>query len=109
MARFFGKVGYGDSVETPSGSGVWEDTITEIEYYGDVTRNTRKLEPGEHLNDDINVGNSISIVADEFAIKHFAKIKYVQWAGVLWTVPSVEVKEPRLILSIGSVYNGSTP
>lgn len=109
MARFFGKVGYGDSAETPSGSGVWEDTITEIEYYGDVIRNTRKLESGENLNDDINVGNSISIVADEFAIKHFAKIKYVQWAGVLWTVPSVEVKEPRLILSIGSVYNGPTP
>lgn len=109
MARFFGKVGYGDSVETPSGSGVWEDTITEIEYYGDVVRNTRKLEPGDSLNDDITVSNSISIVADDFAIKHFAKIKYVQWEGVLWTVPSVEVKSPRLILSIGSVYNGSTP
>lgn len=109
MARFFGKVGYGDSVEAPSGSGVYVDTITEISYYGDVVRNTRKLESGEQLNDDITVGNSISIVADDFAIKHFAKIKYVQWEGVLWTVPSVEVKAPRLILSIGSVYNGPTP
>ena len=109
MARFFGKVGYGDSVETPSGSGVWEDTITEVHYYGDVVRNTRKLESGESLNDDITVGNSISIVADEYAIKHFAKIKYVEWEGVLWTVPTVEVNEPRLLLRIGSVYNGPTP
>jgi len=74
-----------------------------------VIRNTRKLEPGEGLNEDIVVGNSISIVADDYAVKHFFKIKYVRWEGVLWTVSSVEVKAPRLILSLGSVYNGPTP
>ena len=109
MARFFGEVGYGDSVETPSGSGVWKDVATEVEYYGDVIRNTRKLESGESLNDDITVGNSISIVADDYAVKHFFKIKYVRWSGVLWTVTNVEVRSPRLILSLGSVYNGPTP
>jgi hypothetical protein len=109
MARFFGEVGYADSVETPSDSGVWIDVITESEYYGDVVRNTRKLDPGEGLNEDISVGNSISIVADEYANKHFFKIKYVRWEGVLWTVTNVEVKAPRLILSLGSVYNGPTP
>jgi hypothetical protein len=109
MARFYGAVGYGDSVETPSDSGVWVDTITEIQYYGDVIRDTRKLESGENLNDDIKVGNSINIIADEYAIEHFFKIKYVQWAGTLWTVTNVEVKSPRLILSLGSVYNGPTP
>ena len=108
MAKFFGAVGYGDSVETPSGSGVWEDTITEYEYYGDVLRNTRKLESADGVIDDILVGNSISIVADDYAFKHFVKIKYVQWEGVLWTVTTVEVKSPRLIMSLGSVYNGPT-
>jgi hypothetical protein len=110
MARFFGAVGYGDSIEIPIDSGVWVDTIHEVEYYGDVIRNTRKLESGEDLNNDITVGNSISIVADDdFAINHFFKIKYVRWAGVLWTVTSVESRPPRLILSLGSVYNGPTP
>lgn len=109
MARFFGEVGYGDSIENPSDSGVWIDVITEAQYYGDVIRNTRKLESGESLNDDITVGNSISIVADDFAVEHFFKIKYVRWAGVLWTVTNVEVRTPRLILSLGSVYNGPTP
>jgi len=109
MARFYGEVGYGDSVETPPGSGVWVNQITEFPYTGDVVRNTRKLEPGESLNDDITVGNSISIVADQKAIEHFFKIKYVRWMGVLWTVTSVEVRSPRLILSLGSVYNGPTP
>lgn len=107
--RFYGEVGYGDSIENPSDSGVWVDDITEVAYYGDVIRDTRKLEPGEGLNDDITVNNSISIVADDFAFEHFFKIKYVRWSGVLWSVTNVEVKSPRLILSLGSVYNGPTP
>jgi len=109
MAKFHGDVGYGDPVEAPSGSGKWKDVMTERPYYGDVTRNTRRLEPGETLNSDILVDNTISIMSDEHAIKHFFKIKYVRWAGVRWTVTNVEVKPPRLILSLGSVYNGPTP
>lgn len=109
MARFHGEVGYGEAVETPPGSGVWKDVITEFSYLGDVVRNTRRLDNGEKVNNDISVGNSISIVADEYAIAHFFKIKYVNWSGVLWTVTNVEVQSPRLILSLGSVYNGPTP
>ena len=109
MARFFGEVGYGESVEDPPGSGIWVDLIEEYHYQGDVIRNTRNLESGETLNSDISVANSISIVADEFAIEHFFKIKYVKWRGVRWTVSSVEARAPRLILSLGSVYHGPTP
>jgi len=106
MARFHGVVGYGKSVETPPGSGKWSDQITEKTYTGDVIRNTRNLEPGDQVNSDITVANSISIVADQFAVEHFALIKYVRWGGVYWTVPTVEVRHPRLILNIGKVYNG---
>jgi hypothetical protein len=109
MARFYGKVGYGEAVEEVPGSGVWVDQIIEFSYFGDVIRNSRKLEEGENLNSDISVTNSISIVADQYAIDHFFKIKYVQWAGVLWTVTSVDVQRPRLTLRLGSVYNGPTP
>lgn len=108
MARFYGEVGYGFPVETPANSGIWVDEINEVGYYGDVVRNTRKLESGEGLNDNIEVGNSISIVADEYANQHFFAIKYVRWAGVNWTVTNVEVRSPRLILSLGGVYNGPT-
>lgn len=106
MAKFYGEIGYGESVETPSGSGVYIDVITELTYFGDVIRNTRKLESGESLNDDISVGNSISIVSDEYAVEHFFAIRYIRWAGALWTVTNVEVRSPRLILTLGSVYNG---
>lgn len=108
MARFFGEVGYGESVEDPPGSGKWVDKITEQKYFGDVIRNTRQLAGAAKVNDDITVGNSISIVADQYAVEYFANIKYVRWAGRLWTVTDVEVRSPRLILSLGSVYNGPT-
>ena len=109
MAKFYGEVGYGEPVESPEDAGVWVNQITEVVYFGDVIRNTRRLESGESLNDDITVGNSISIVADQYAIEHFFAIKYIRWAGTLWTVTNVEVRSPRLILTLGSVYNGPTP
>lgn len=110
MGRFFGEVGYADEqVEDPPGSGIWVDKMIERSYQGDIVRNTRQLVTGEKVNEDITVANSISIVADEYAIEHFFNIKYVRWVGVAWTVPTVESKPPRLILSLGSVYNGPTP
>lgn len=106
MARFFGRVGYGESVE--STPGVWVDEITEINYYGDVLRDARDLQQGENLNFDLSVQNSISIVADAYANEHFFAIRYIEWAGTLWTVTSVEVRSPRLLLRLGEVYNGQT-
>jgi|SRR3954467_13535116 hypothetical protein len=106
MAKFHGKVGYGVSVE--ESPGVWVDQITEVSYFGDVVRNLRRLVMNEELNPDLAVSNSISIVADAYANEHFFAIKYVEWAGVLWTVSNVEIQRPRLILSLGEVYNGPT-
>jgi hypothetical protein len=107
MARFFGRVGYGETVE--SAPGVWVDEIVEYPYYGDVIRDSRELRQGENLNMDLSVQNSISIMADEYANEHFFAIRYVEWAGSLWTISSVEVQRPRLLLRLGEVYNGPTP
>lgn len=110
MAKFYDVVGFATSVETPASSGIWKDVITEYSYFGDVIRNTRKLDnTGDKVNDDISVGNSISIVGDQQAVEHFSKIRYVRWAGEDWTVDNVEVQSPRLILRLGRVYNGPTP
>lgn len=106
MARFFGRVGYGESVETEPG--VWVDGIIEHSYYGDVVQNMRNLREGENLNSDLSVQNSISIVADAYANDHFHAIRYVEWAGTLWTISNVEVQSPRLLLRLGEVYNGPT-
>lgn len=108
MAKFMGEIGYGVTVETPPDSGVWVDGITEVSYFGDVVRNSVKSQEGEHLNNDLRVQNSISIVADAYASEHFHAIRYIRWAGALWTVESVTVERPRLILRLGEVYNGPT-
>lgn len=104
MAKYFGKIGYAEQVETAPG--VWEEKITERQYYGDVVRNIRRLESSGNLNDNINVSMEISIVADPYAIQNFHTMRYVEFMGSLWKITSVEVNYPRLILSIGGVYNG---
>lgn len=107
MAKFYGKIGYG--FQTLTAPGVYADEIVEHDYYGDVVRNTRKLREGEYLNNDLSVGNSISILADEYVNEHFHAIRYVVWAGVRWKVSEVEVERPRLLLRLGEVYNGPIP
>jgi hypothetical protein len=106
MAKFYGEIGYGVTEEVRPG--VYQDVITEYKYYGDVIRNTRRLENGDKVNNDLSVGNSISVVADAYANQNFFAIRYVRWAGALWTVSEVEVQSPRLILRLGGVYNGPT-
>jgi hypothetical protein len=106
MTRFFGRVGYGENIE--ESPGVWEDQIVERSYAGDILQNIRNRRTDEKVNSDLSVSNQISIVADAYANEHFFAIRYVEWAGVLWTVDNVEVQRPRLILRLGEVYNGPT-
>lgn len=109
MNRFYGKVGYGESQEIPADSGIWVDNITEYSYFGDVIRNTRQLDKTDAVNDNISVGNSISIIADEYAYQNFSAIRYVIWNGQAWSVSDIEVRMPRLILTLDQVYNGPFP
>lgn len=103
--RYYGKIGYVETQETSPG--VWtESKVTERFYTGDILRNTRRRDSGEHLNDDINVSNEISIVADSFAKKNFQFLRYAEWMGTLWKITNVDVQPPRLVLSLGGVYNG---
>lgn len=104
MAKFYGKIGYAETKETVPG--VYTETITERSYKGDVLRNTRRWESSENLNDNLNVNNLISIVADAFAYDNFFSMRYIEWMGSKWKITNVEVQRPRLILTIGGVYNG---
>lgn len=104
MAKWFGKIGFAETKETTPG--VWKEQITVREYFGDLTRNTRRLQSSENLNDNITVDNEISIVADPFANRNFHAMRYVEFMGTKWKVSTVEVQYPRLLLSLGDIYNG---
>ena len=105
MAKWFGKVGYSETVETAPGVWMPQDTIRE--YYGDVLRNTTRWSVNsESTNDDLTVNSQISIVADPFAIEKFYTMKWIEFMGTRWKITSVEPQYPRLILSLGGVFNG---
>lgn len=103
MAKFYGEIGYATMTETKPG--VWTEVITERKSSGDVIKNTRRWQAGENLNDDLMIDNKISIVADPFASQNFHAMRYVKWMGALWKITNVDVQRPRLILTIGGVYN----
>ena len=107
--KFHGIIGYATVREgTGENIGIDEDVIEERPYFGDVLRNSRKYEKGESVLDELRIDNKISVVADAYAWDNFFKMKYVQWMGALWKITNVEVERPRLILTIGGVYNGPT-
>ena len=104
MAKWFGKIGFEEQVE--SAPGVWTPNIIERDYYGDVIRNTRRLQTADKVNDDITISNEISIVADPYAMNSFHSMKWVEWMGAKWKAVSVDVQYPRLTISLGEVWNG---
>lgn len=105
MAKYHGKIGYAIAKEEPANSGVWVEKIEEKESSGDVIKSTRRLQSSEYIADDITVSNEISIIADPFANGNFHSIRYATFMGVKWKVTNVEVQYPRLLLSLGGVYN----
>ena len=106
MAKFSGKIGF--AVQSEIRPGVWTESITERHYYGNITRNARRLQSSGGVNDDIEISNRLSIIADPFAYENFHAIRYVIFMGSKWKITEVEVEYPRLLLSLGGVWNGPT-
>lgn len=105
MSRFYGAVGYITEVETAID--VIENKPIERMYKGELLRNARSLNNGTDINDDITISNQISILADPYANNHIHDMRYVKWRGTAWKVTNVDASQPpRLILSLGGVYNG---
>lgn len=103
MNKWFGKIGFATTVETRPG--IWEEQIISRDYYGDILRNIRRLQSTNNLNDDINITNEISILADPYASENFHSMRYAEFMGSKWKISNVEVQYPRLVLSLGGLYN----
>jgi hypothetical protein len=105
MTKWFGKIGYSETVETRPG--VWDPQNTVREYYGDVKRNTTRWSGNsDTTNDDLTVNTQISIVADPFAIDKFYSMKWIEFMGTKWKITNVDPQFPRLVLTLGGVWNG---
>lgn len=108
--RYYGKCGYLITKETVdslgNGTGVYTEELVERPYYGDITRLSSKWENGSGLNDNVIINNAISIVADPFAYENFPYLKYIEYMKTKWKIQSIEVQRPRLIITLGGIYNG---
>ena len=105
MAKFYGNIGYG--IPTEGKPGVWNDVMSKKPYSGDIIKNLNKwTTPTDGTNDNLVLNNQISIIADPYANQNFSFMKYVEFMGGVWKITNVEVLYPRLILSLGGVYNG---
>ena len=104
MGKWYGKIGYAETIETEPG--IWEEQITERSYYGDVLTSRWMRQSSDKVNSDINISNRISIIADPFANQNCSHMVYIEFMGAKWKITDIEVQFPRLILTIGGVYNG---
>ena len=104
MAKCSGVIGYALDVETQPG--VWTPGITEKKYYGEIVKDNRRIENNTQINDSINISNNISVVSNSFMLSNLAFMRYITFMGSKWNISSVDIKPPRMIISIGGVYNG---
>ena len=104
--KFYGPVGYATTVETRPG--VWEEQIIERFYSGDVSSVRRRLD-GQKVNDDVNISNQISIVADPFAFENFTSMRYVEWMKQKLKITNITIETPRITLEVVGLYNVNEP
>lgn len=104
MAKFYGEVGYAISTETAPG--VWVDEIVERNYRGDVLLDQRRWEPADQVNENINIDNKVSIMADPYMYENLDTIRYVSLYGTKWKVKTITILRPRIEIYLGGVYNG---
>lgn len=104
MAKYAGSVGYAIQVETKPG--VWTKVITPKKMRGDVLRSFSLADIGDKVNDDLSMQNRISLIASPFAYENYSRMVYLTYLGTKWKIISVEVQRPRLIVTLGGVYNG---
>ena len=109
MGLFYGPIGFVETVEEPKGSGIWVEKPIERNYRGEVSNYRKSWENGsQQVNPNLKITNMISIVADPYLSNHLYALRYIKWLNGYWEISSIDVESPRLILSIGGVYNGST-
>lgn len=105
MNKWCGKVGF--SIPNEVSPGIWaHNNITEHRYFGEIINNRWRRQNSGNVNDNVNISNQISIVADPYARNHISSLVWVEFQGKKWKVTDAEVRYPRLILSIGGVWNG---
>lgn len=105
--RYSGK--FGLAVPTEIAPGVWDDVITERDYIGDVVQSTEAFSLEGSVLPQYRTTTSVSVLSDGVLKENYTDLRYVTHAGQRWTIASIAVQPPRLVIYIGEVYNGPIP
>lgn len=100
--KFSGMIGFIKTKEVSTDA--YEPIIKERHYMGDVLKNSRKWSDKQEVNDDINIQNRISILADHFMQDNLGYMRYVIWNKTKWKITDVDIQFPRITLTLGGLW-----
>lgn len=103
MAKFSGLVGYVTQSETSPG--VWSPVENSYAMRGDIIRQSSNSQNGDKVNSDITLSHRVSLVGDAYSFGNYYSIRWIELNGLKWEVSSVEIQRPRIIVSLGGVWN----
>ena len=103
MPKCSGVIGYALAGETQPG--VWTEGITEKKYIGEIVKDNRRIVDQSEINGSINISNNISIISNRFMLDNMAYMRYLTFNNSKWKISSVEIKPPRIIITLGGLYN----
>jgi len=104
MAKFAGLVGYVTQEETRPG--VWTTVEKPVMMKGDVLRQTYSSQNDSKVNSDITLNHRVSLIGDSYALHNYYYIRWIELHGKKWEISSVELQRPRIIVTLGGVWNG---
>lgn len=103
MAKFSGLVGY--VIQDEKVPGVWSANEQPVMMKGDVIRRSSTNQNDDKINSDITLSHRVSLIGDAFAFLNYYNIKWIMIGGRKWEVSSVEIQRPRIIVTVGGLYN----
>lgn len=103
MAKFAGLVGYVTQVETVPGVHTIVENPRPMK--GDIIRQSSNIQNDDKVNSDIALNHRVSLIGDAYAFGNYFSIRWIQVDGHKWEVSSVEIQRPRIIVSLGGLWN----
>lgn len=104
MAKYAGLVGYVTELETKPG--VWSPSESSKRMRGDIIRQSSSNQNDDKVNSDISLNHRVSLVGDAYAFGNYYNIKWIEIDDAKWEASSVEIQRPRIIVTLGGLWNG---
>lgn len=108
MAKFRGTIGFViDDVEVSPG--IYKTEIIERTYTGDIYRDSKRMtDSSSTTNQSVSLSISFNFLTDNFAIDYLYAMSYLIFRGKKWSISTLELKYPRMEITLGGLYNENT-